>query len=105
MFRYLFIVYDHLLALVNCVIFFFNDTATNEIYTYRHTLSLHDALPICSTGPSALPIRIEHTIIMPAVMEPSMTSRAPAPRTIDCNVMRTKRLAVLIRALRSDACV
>src|SRR3546814_15954389 len=28
------------------LIFFFNDTATTEIYTYRHTLSLHDALPI-----------------------------------------------------------
>src|SRR3712207_7295493 len=26
-----------------CLIFFFNDTATTEIYT----LSLHDALPIC----------------------------------------------------------
>src|SRR3546814_5105421 len=26
--------------------FFFNDTATPEIYTYGHTLSLHDALPI-----------------------------------------------------------
>src|SRR3546814_4647520 len=26
--------------------FFFNDTATPEIYTYCHTLSLHDALPI-----------------------------------------------------------
>src|SRR3546814_3210682 len=28
------------------VIFLFNDTATTEIYTYLHTLSLHDALPI-----------------------------------------------------------
>src|SRR5213075_3548760 len=28
------------------VVFFFNDTATTEIYTTRHTLSLHDALPI-----------------------------------------------------------
>src|SRR3546814_17464404 len=28
------------------LIFFFNDTATTEIYTYWHTLSLHDALPI-----------------------------------------------------------
>src|SRR3546814_12057175 len=27
--------------------FVFNDAATNEIYTYLHTLSLHDALPIC----------------------------------------------------------
>src|SRR3546814_14170289 len=26
--------------------FFFNDTSTTEIYTYGHTLSLHDALPI-----------------------------------------------------------
>src|SRR3546814_18016451 len=26
--------------------FFFNDTATTEIYTYVHSLSLHDALPI-----------------------------------------------------------
>src|SRR3546814_15983413 len=26
--------------------FFFNDTATTDIYTYRHTLSLPDALPI-----------------------------------------------------------
>src|SRR2546423_10415721 len=29
--------------------FFFNDTATTEIYT----LSLHDALPICSRAPRA----------------------------------------------------
>src|SRR3546814_10187354 len=28
--------------------FFINDTATTEIYTYGHTLSLHDALPICA---------------------------------------------------------
>src|SRR3546814_7173466 len=27
-------------------VFFFNDTASPEIYTYGHTLSLHDALPI-----------------------------------------------------------
>src|SRR3546814_16518119 len=26
---------------------FFNPAATTEIYTYLHTLSLHDALPIC----------------------------------------------------------
>src|SRR5216110_4110162 len=26
--------------------FFFNETATTEIYTSSHTLSLHDALPI-----------------------------------------------------------
>src|SRR5574341_2478306 len=32
-----------------CFFFFFNDTATTEIYT----LSLHDALPISSTGPGS----------------------------------------------------
>src|SRR3546814_800177 len=34
---------EHLMTI--CV-FFFNDTATTEIYTDLHTLSLHDALPI-----------------------------------------------------------
>src|SRR3546814_13842509 len=29
-----------------CVVFVFNVTATTEIYTYGHTLSRHDALPI-----------------------------------------------------------
>src|SRR3546814_14981508 len=31
---------------VQCLCVVFNDTATTEIYTYGHTLSLHDALPI-----------------------------------------------------------
>src|SRR3546814_9484158 len=39
-------------ASLSCLwrVFFFNDTATNGIYTYIHTLSLHDALPISTTG-------------------------------------------------------
>src|SRR2546430_17236218 len=37
--------YNQLLVII--FIFFFNDTATTEIYT----LSLHDALPICLRGP------------------------------------------------------
>src|SRR5258705_2424704 len=39
---------------LTCSFFFFNDTATTEIYT----LSLHDALPICharGTAPDASP--------------------------------------------------
>src|SRR5213083_3653923 len=31
-------------------LFFFNDTATTEIYTTANTLSLHDALPIYSAS-------------------------------------------------------
>src|SRR3546814_12846768 len=40
-----------LASFVVCIFicFFFNYTATTEIYTYRHTLSLHDALPIFPT--------------------------------------------------------
>src|SRR2546427_7992635 len=34
-----------------CFFFFFNDTATTEIYT----LSLHDALPICSSTSTTAP--------------------------------------------------
>src|SRR3546814_17640945 len=34
-------------------IFFFKYTATTEIYTYCHTLSLHDALPICLASAAA----------------------------------------------------
>src|SRR3546814_20415608 len=35
--------YSYLYLIFVCL---FNDTATTEIYTYCHTLSLHDALPI-----------------------------------------------------------
>src|SRR3546814_15780172 len=38
--------------------FFFNDTETTEIYTYVHTLSLHDALPIST------PQEIEAVIVL-----------------------------------------
>src|SRR2546430_12173596 len=37
------------------IIFFFNDTATTEIYT----LSLHDALPICTPAQGTAQIQIE----------------------------------------------
>src|SRR3546814_19546157 len=33
-------------CLTTSCLFFFNYTATTEIYTFRHPLSLHDALPI-----------------------------------------------------------
>src|SRR3546814_18278552 len=47
-----------LFLLIVCLrIFFFNDTATTEIYTYWHTLSHHDALPISDVGGLALDVR------------------------------------------------
>src|SRR3712207_7184629 len=41
---------------INVYVFFFNDTATTEIYT----LSLHDALPICDGAPLACPAPAGH---------------------------------------------
>src|SRR3546814_11944125 len=32
------------------MLFLFKYTTTTDIYTYGHTLSLNDALPICDTG-------------------------------------------------------
>src|SRR3546814_21179175 len=73
--------------------FFFTDTATTYIYTYGHTLSLHDALPIshrlslcrrwiiCSTsirggcGSSALPKATSTARYM------SMMPAPPSPNT------------------------
>src|SRR5438874_3820188 len=42
--------YRHFIS-VYLLLFFFNDPATTEIYT----LSLHDALPICSSRPTPAP--------------------------------------------------
>src|SRR5213594_3609238 len=47
--------------------FFFNDTATTEIYTSVHTLSLHDALPISASAPTRMfrvPPRMTATSVM-----------------------------------------
>src|SRR5256885_15189827 len=41
-------IFPHVLSFALLVFFFFNDTATTEIYT----LSLHDALPISEPRPS-----------------------------------------------------
>src|SRR3546814_19768349 len=40
--------------------FFFNDTSTTEIFTYLHTLSLHDALPICHIGKHYICLSAQH---------------------------------------------
>src|SRR3546814_9619815 len=52
-------------------VFFFNVTATTQIYTYWHTLSLHAALPIshaaASTGRRSAGSRQARRLIMAAV--------------------------------------
>src|SRR3546814_11005312 len=44
------------LFFVFCSLFFLKDTTTTEIYTYGHTLSLHDALPICKWRRAIVPV-------------------------------------------------
>ena len=45
-----FLLYKNVQICLFCFVFFFNDTATTEIYT----LSLHDALPIWAVEPVKL---------------------------------------------------
>src|SRR3546814_13833320 len=41
-------------------VFFVIDPATSTVYTYLHTLSLHDALPIWGVLGVAFPSRVRH---------------------------------------------
>src|SRR5258708_19205120 len=79
--------------------FFFNDTATTEIYT----LSLHDALPI-STGTIA-PITIGHWI-RPSLSSCSTrtarseehTSELQSPDHLVCRLLLEKKVSEQLRA-------
>src|SRR2546422_3524862 len=50
----------------NLFFFFFNDTATTEIYT----LSLHDALPISPHAPSSVRKRSRYALVTPPATKP-----------------------------------
>src|SRR3546814_1821501 len=76
---------------------FFNDTATTEIYTYGHTLSLHDALPILEDRTS-IPCRLIMSRILksgsPILMWRALASslRAMAqPSLLDRTMTGTRR--------------
>src|SRR3546814_8861444 len=47
------------------VFFFFNNSATTEIYTYLPTLSRHDALPISGKAASAPLAKSKHEVMSP----------------------------------------
>src|SRR3546814_12759131 len=92
--------------------FFFHDTATTEIYTDRHTLSLHDSLPIlfgiiqkASHRWEGTKVHIKHGLLKPGkivipgalldlfrekamLADDFMTSMSPAQRAkVDKHVM------------------
>src|SRR3546814_12364883 len=56
--------------------FFFNGTATTGIYTYLHTLSLHDALPI-SRRSGLRPRQPAHNNMHPYPRHPARRGRSP----------------------------
>src|SRR5213083_2606810 len=66
--------------------FFFNDTATTEIYTTANTLSLHDALPIsgaASASPSGrAPVPQSRMKTWPASVRTSTHEVLPPKRTV-----------------------
>src|SRR6267154_6778310 len=73
--------------------FFFNDTATTEIYT----LSLHDALPICSSSPSSLSCSQRSTPCSSPGRRPSTprseehTSELQSPVHLVCRLLLEKK--------------
>src|SRR2546430_4385562 len=68
--------------------FFFNDTATTEIYT----LSLHDALPICQPGegPGVLPGTEQHELGRRARSE-EHTSELQSQSNLVCRLLLEKK--------------
>src|SRR5215475_10348628 len=76
------------------VFFFFNDTATTEIYT----LSLHDALPIlpaasrCSTRPGVSPLRVSVILrLAPPARSEEHTSELQSRENLVCRLLLEKK--------------
>src|SRR3546814_4103001 len=63
--------------MTSVVFFVFNDTATTENYTYGHTLSLHDALPICAVPSQFAPAAIKLDHLRISVAPSSVGARRP----------------------------
>src|SRR5213082_1322932 len=70
--------------------FFFNDTATTEIYTVSDTLSLHDALPISGGPGSALP-KMSASVHASRWRSEEHTSELQSPDTISYAVFCLKK--------------
>src|SRR3546814_15055222 len=67
--------------------FFFNDTATTEIYTYGHTLARHDALPISQRTAHATEGLCGPLMITAPAARP-VASAKPAPNSVPASIHR-----------------
>src|SRR6266516_7938410 len=78
-----------------CIFFFFNDTATTEIYT----LSLHDALPISSVAyatEAALAVLVavslsSRHLVLPISRSEEHTSELQSPYDLVCRLLLEKK--------------
>src|SRR5260370_26277650 len=80
---------------LSCLNFFFNDTATTEIYT----LSLHDALPICQWGSKAIPVlarsrRDRHGRIRRPMRSEEHTSELQSHLNLVCRLLLEKKKTI-----------
>src|SRR5260370_26175250 len=79
--------------------FFFNDTATTEIYT----LSLHDALPICRVGLAAPAPWVPRRSRCPwAWRSEEHTSELQSHLNLVCRLLLEKKKTMRARASRAD---
>src|SRR3989475_7807527 len=107
-----------ILVLIFVLFFFFNDTATTEIYT----LSLHDALPIWSRAPLVVMLRDEsgyaqaswfHGAYLARVFERGQrlvrseehTSELQSQSNLVCRLLLEKKKQILPYALTDHACM
>src|SRR3546814_7155903 len=77
------------------ILCFFNYTATTEIYTYLHTLSLHDALPISAISRSV--------VVLPQPEGPSRQTSWPF--STDRSEEHTSELQYLMRISYAVFCL
>src|SRR5213076_587681 len=92
-------------------IFFFNDTATTEIYTVGNTLSLHDALPISDPevdrrraplGRDALDLLARHVAHEPGGHAVEARGRLLGPDDAAAGSLGSRRPGGLERGLREE---
>src|SRR5256885_481027 len=77
-------------------LFFFNDTATTEIYT----LSLHDALPISNNNPQRIPTRHHPHKLRKVHRSEEHTSELQSPCNLVCRLLLEKKNRVVKMVIR-----
>src|SRR6267154_6340409 len=77
------------------IFFFFNDTATTEIYT----LSLHDALPISDGSFSARMPRWTSSVASPPSRSEEHTSELQSPVHLVCRLLLEKKKKIYFYSL------